>query len=199
MKTIFLNLSLKAKIFIFSSLSFIVAILSYYFFYVSLEMSSGQFCKTHYCLALIPTEGYIAIVLGVISLIAVVISLDSWKIGQKYNDEFNRYKIAIDQAINLKNKLISFNINQLFIVNEIGYIKLLGELSETEKEFKYFKVNIDELNDNKTSSFEYFFKSLNDSKVKNSPEMKAATSNLISSLHACIEILEKNYENFKLK
>lgn len=107
MKEVISKLGLKTKILIFSVLAFILAILTYYWLFVYLEKSTGQFCKTHYCLAIIPTEGYIGIVMAIISLAAVVVSLDSWKVGQKYIENKELIKHAINQLSALNNQVLN--------------------------------------------------------------------------------------------
>lgn len=136
----------------------VINLYGFYFLSDYLQKNEMEFCKINYCFKLLSIGEFISIIIAIIGIVGVILSFDSWKFGQKYNDEINRYKIAIDQAKKLKNQLISINLNRIIIVDEAGYIELLGKLSETETEFKYFKLNVTELKKSKKESFEYFLK-----------------------------------------
>jgi hypothetical protein len=99
----------KKNLVIVSICSLVTALILYYYFYVSVQKSTGIFCRTHYCLEVIPISDFLSITIGVIGVIALIISLDLWKIQEQFktnkdNHEsaliiLKEFKIAIDNLI----------------------------------------------------------------------------------------------------
>lgn len=89
-----------------SIFSLSIALVLYYFFYVYIQKSSGNFCKKNYCLEIIPISDFLSITIGVIGVIALIISLDTWKIQEKYKQKNDFYTSLIN---NFKELLYQLN------------------------------------------------------------------------------------------
>lgn len=199
MKFKFDNLDLKTKIFLIFPISFIISILIYYFFLVYLEKGDGEYCKTHYCLTIIPTEGYLSIVLGIISLIAVVLSLDSWKVAQKYNDEIAHFKNTLTKGKELKKFLEPSSRGIVIVWNQDGLKQNAYILNDCLVKFNYFNIDTDNFSINSDKYIKCIFDYLAGNGSFNSEEMQLIRNDLIASLDICINVIEEKFEEFKLK
>ncbi|WP_336976070.1 hypothetical protein [Acinetobacter pittii] len=64
---------------------FLICIILYYFFYVGFE--KGDFlCKNYYCLGFIEFNDFVAILISILGILAVVETLDSWKDQHKFEN-----------------------------------------------------------------------------------------------------------------
>lgn len=88
-----------------SIFSLIIALILYYYFYVYIQKSSGNFCKNHYCLEIIPISDFLSITVGVIGVIALIISLDTWKIQERYKQRNDFYMSLINNLKELLHQL----------------------------------------------------------------------------------------------
>lgn len=136
------KLGLKTQILIFSILAFMLAVLTYYWLFVYLEKSTGRFCKTHYCLTIIPTEGYIGIVLGIISLAAVVVSLDSWKASQRYLEYRELLLSTRSDLQNIKDELMANYHNNYVDDNHLKFISIVARSANIYKDLGKLKISI---------------------------------------------------------
>lgn len=104
----------KRNLILITTIPFGITMGLYYLFYVWIQKSSGKFCKTYYCLEIIPINDFLSVTIGVIGVIALIISLDAWKIQEKFKSESEFYISLIDNLDSLLEKLTNippFNCN----------------------------------------------------------------------------------------
>ncbi|MDC4436144.1 hypothetical protein ACT4VB_01340 [Acinetobacter baumannii] len=81
---------------------FIICILAYYFFFVGFE-KGRLLCKNYYCLAFIEFNDFLAILISILGILAVVESLDAWKDQHKFENSIEtlRELEEINRLINI--------------------------------------------------------------------------------------------------
>lgn len=99
----------KKNLVIVSICALVTSLILYYYFYVLVQKSTGIYCRTHYCLEVLPISDFLSITIGIIGVIALIISLDTWKIQEQFKtnkDNHERaliilkeFKIVIDNLI----------------------------------------------------------------------------------------------------
>ncbi|MDC4405106.1 hypothetical protein NQ665_01950 [Acinetobacter baumannii] len=99
----------KKNLMFVSIFSLSIALVLYYYFYVYIQKSSSNFCQKNYCLEIIPISDFLSITIGVIGVIALIISLDTWKIQEKYKQENDFYTSLINNLKELLHQLNSIH------------------------------------------------------------------------------------------
>lgn len=140
--------NLKFLIFTISTIVFFISLTGYYF--VSVIYKKGKFdqlCNIYYCFDFLDLGDFLAILLAIIGLVAVVISLDSWKTAQQYNENRELLMSTKIELQQIKEELlyayarIPLDHRHMQIVSFVGRIgKQESNLDKLEVEDEYINL-----------------------------------------------------------
>lgn len=192
---------LKSLVSCFFILSLLLSFWAYFELAEYLNKNNFEYCETNFCLPLLQLGDFLPILISILGLVVVVISIDSWKDGQRYNERREQFIKTKTSTLMVKEELILSHASKLITWDDLKFITLLGKLSNCFEEMQDLNICVDLLN-NLESDRGKFFKCVTDfltcNGVSSDNDIKLATSCLIDSLQACLEDIDEKHKNFKL-
>lgn len=135
----------KLKLVFYSLLIFTTCLTLFYILNSYLQYNTFQFCKTNYCFNVLSIGEFISSLIAVLGIGGVIISLDSWKHGQRYLEKKELLFLCKKQLNDLKQDIyINYNVSSMHhdLFHNLKYSWEVSDISEILEKFSYDQTNL---------------------------------------------------------
>ena len=188
----------KLKLALVSLTIFFLCLFSYYFLYVYLQKSNSKFCDHNYCFELLSLGDFLAILIAIIGIGVVVITLESWKDGQRYLEKRELLFNTRESLRNVKDELLTEYHQNYINPNHLVFLSLIARSSNIEENLTKIKIDhnlIETLKRDRKEAFNMLGEKLINNINLDNQTITSKCAILMVSMQKCIESLDQKIED----
>lgn len=193
--------NLKFLIFTISTIVFFISLIGYYFFSVIYQKGKfDQLCNIYYCFEFLDLGNFLAILLAIIGLVVVVVSLDSWKTAQQYNENRELLMSTKIELQQIKEELLYAYARIPLDSRHMQVVSFVGRIGKQESNLDKLEVESESIN-SITIARKELFRLLGDKFINNASiddsQIITSNSTLMVNINKAVNKLEE-YDMEKL-
>ena len=180
----------KLKLVFYSLLIFTTCLTLFYILNSYLQYNTFQFCKTNYCFSVLSIGEFISSLIAVLGIGGVIISLDTWKQGQRYLEK-KELLLLCKKQLNYLKQDVYINYNTLSIHHDLfhnlKYSWEVSDISEILKKFKYDQTKLKSTLDKFIQSSNAYAKDKNHDNKENLVNSAKDLYSSIKEIEDCVD------------